>query len=259
MDAANKLQPMVVDKDREEKLLFAARLNEMLDEAGVEPIGKGRQKILRKEFGVSEEAARKWLAGESMPHTKRIPLIAKKFNRMGEWLLTGIGEKHSAPEPNSGSEPAGEAPPAPKIESNISPGPAIRGEVPLISLVQAGAWKSIHLWPPDDVKMIPTTKKLGPRAFAVRIEGDSMVGPPGTKDSFPDGYIIICDPDVVARNKSYVVVRLNGADEAIFKQLVIDGPNRFLKPLNPRYDIIDLRGMEYEICAVARQLVQEFD
>ena len=62
-----------------------------MDRAGVPPKGKGRQVIVGKMFGVSQKGARKWLEGEAIPDTKRIPEIAKKLGVRGEWLLTGMG------------------------------------------------------------------------------------------------------------------------------------------------------------------------
>jgi hypothetical protein len=42
-------------------------------------------------FEVSREAVRKWLAGESIPDTKRIADISFQTGVKGEWLLTGHG------------------------------------------------------------------------------------------------------------------------------------------------------------------------
>ena len=39
-----------------------------------------------------------------------------------------------------------------------------------------------------------------------------------------------------------MIVRLDDAQESTFKQLVVDGPQRFLKPLNPRYPVIPING-----------------
>ncbi len=82
------VQPMVAKKD--EKLEFSRRLHEACDSAGI-PSGRGRRVELAKMFRVSGEAARKWLSGESIPDTKRLPEIARRLNVRGEWLLTGQG------------------------------------------------------------------------------------------------------------------------------------------------------------------------
>jgi SOS-response transcriptional repressor LexA len=76
--------------------------------------------------------------------------------------------------------------------------------------------------------------------------------------NFPEGSIIIVDPDQHAENGSYVVVRMDDAVEATFKQLVIDGVEKYLKPLNPRYPIMRVNGRA-TICGVVRQMVMDFD
>ena len=42
-------------------------------------------------------------------------------------------------------------------------------------------------------------------------------------------------------------------NQATFKQLVIDGPRRYLKPLNPRYPVIPIER-EARICGVVREM-----
>ena len=58
--------------------------------------------------------------------------------------------------------------------------------------------------------------------------------------SFPNGVIIIADPDQVATHDSFMVVTTSHDKEATLKQLVSDGNKRYLKPLNPRYPIVNL-------------------
>jgi hypothetical protein len=77
---------------------FSARLNEALDDMGIPTKDKGRQTTAGRLFGVSQKGARKWLEGEGLPHTKRIPKIAAKVNVRQEWLLFGLGPKRLDPE-----------------------------------------------------------------------------------------------------------------------------------------------------------------
>lgn len=77
------------------KTSFSQRLNVALDEAGVPPKGSGRQIAVAKMFGVSQKGARKWLEGEAIPDTKRLPEIARKLGVQGEWLLTGQGARRN--------------------------------------------------------------------------------------------------------------------------------------------------------------------
>lgn len=68
--------------------------------------------------------------------------------------------------------------------------------------------------------------------YALRVLGDSM------EPEFPDGCVIIIDPGHVPRDGSYVVVEYAG--DIFFRQLVIDGERRFLKPVNPKYGAFEL-------------------
>ncbi len=82
---------MVTNEKERERKQFAARLNLALDEFGVPPKGKGRQTVVAKMFDVSQKGARKWLEGEGMPDTTKIPEIARRLGVRADWLLTGQG------------------------------------------------------------------------------------------------------------------------------------------------------------------------
>lgn len=114
-------------------------------------------------------------------------------------------------------------------DGNVEPGSAIRGEVPLISWVQAGAWSEIvdNFAPGDAEEWLPCPRKFGPHAFALRVRGLSM------EPRYQSGDIIFVDPDAGAEHGKHVVVRLDDEHEATFKQLVVEGGQRFLRALNP--------------------------
>lgn len=117
---------------------------------------------------------------------------------------------------------------------NVEDGPELTGRVPLISWVQAGAWQDvIDNLQPGQGERIATTWPARAHTFALRVRGDSM------EPKFPDGCIIIVEPDDTAAHGNYVIVRQNG-DEATFKQLISDGGTWLLKPLNPRYPILPM-------------------
>lgn len=144
-------------------------------------------------------------------------------------------------------------------KDNVSDGPGVAGSVPLISWVQAGSWcQASDLFPPGEgEKLVYTTKKVGARAYALRVRGDSMENPSG-RPTYPDGSIIIVDPDKAADHGSRVIVRLADSAEATFKELVIDGARQYLKPLNPRYPILEITT-EATICGVVVQTVIDED
>ena len=119
---------------------------------------------------------------------------------------------------------------------NVSPGPEIKGLVPLISSVQAGQWdEAIDVLEPyeaDEVKfcMVPH----GPHTYCLKVEGDSMTSPVGR--SYPEKSLIFVDPDqrsVMPGDR--VIAKRSGENGVTFKQLAKDGDRLYLKPLNPNH------------------------
>lgn len=115
------------------------------------------------------------------------------------------------------------------VEPNVVEGPVLRARVPLISWVQAGNWCEAvdPLQPGDAEEWLFCPVSHGPSTFALRVRGVSM------EPKYRDGAIIYIDPDRSADHLSNVVVRIEGESEVTFKQLVIEGDKRFLRPLNP--------------------------
>ena len=119
-----------------------------------------------------------------------------------------------------------------KIESNVTPGPGIRGRVPLISWVQAGMWsEAVDVYEPGYAEQWLPVLKTGDHAYALRVRGDSMTAPHGR--SYPDGTIIIVDP--MQRSPSSgqrVIAKLAESHIVTFKVFVEEDGRRWLKPLN---------------------------
>ena len=61
---------------------------------------------------------------------------------------------------------------------------------------------------------------------------------------FTEGELIFVAPDREPYNGAFVVVRLDEAQQATFKQLVIESGRRYLRPLNERWPdpIIEING-----------------
>lgn len=116
---------------------------------------------------------------------------------------------------------------------NVSHGFQITRRVPLISSVQAGSWTEVvdNFQPGDAEEWIDVTSRVDPSAFALVVVGNSM------EAEFREGEIVIVDPGREARSGDYVVAKIND-DEATFKQLIVDGGNVYLRPLNSDYPVI---------------------
>lgn len=126
-------------------------------------------------------------------------------------------------------------------------------EYPLFTKVQAGAFSTEFnsYTQKDAVSWIPTAKKASERAFWLEVEGQSMTAPPGGKPSFPEGMLILVDPEEEVEFGDFCVARLLN-DEFTFKRLIREGGISYLEPLNPRYDLIPINGN----CAIIGKVIK---
>jgi len=138
--------------------------------------------------------------------------------------------------------------------SNVGGRVIVRAEVPLVSEVEAGNYTVIDNFKPKGrFETIPVSVPVKRHTYALRVHGDSMVSDTG--DSFPEGSIVVVEPEFEAMAGDYVIV-LNGANQTTFKQLVSDGGELYLKPLNTRYPIKPLGTAK--IIGVVREFTKRF-
>ncbi len=105
------------------------------------------------------------------------------------------------------------------------------GPIPVISWVQAGEFKEavdLSAWGSEEV--VYSVKKVSPRAFALRVEGDSMA------PRFLPGDIIIVDPEVMPQPWDFCIAWLNG--EVTLKKFYENDKEIRLIPLNEKYPVI---------------------
>ncbi|MGE1855037.1 LexA family protein [Morganella morganii] len=114
---------------------------------------------------------------------------------------------------------------------------------PLFTKVQAGCFtENGNSYTDRDAEdWIPTAKKASNKAFWLEVEGHSMTAPQGGKPSFPEGMLILVDPEEDVEFGDFCVARMLN-DEFTFKRLIRDGGIEYLEPLNPRYDLITING-----------------
>lgn len=193
------------------------------------------QKELAKYVGVSHGSISQWESEITSPKGAQIQPLAKALKVDITELLQGTG-----------------------FASNVEPGPDITGSVPLISWVQAGAWKEM-----EDINFVSesaprykTTAKVGPNAFAVRVVGDSMTSTSGGR-SIPAGSVVIADPDIEPQSGKVVIARLDDSSEATVKELVTDAGRNYLRPFNQTFPTIAING-NCTIIGVVKQVIQDF-
>lgn len=168
------------------------------------------QAELARQAGIKQQSIQYLCSSPKARGSKYTTVFAKVLDVNAEWLATGKGAIRHEP-------------------SNVSPGPAIRGMVPLISWVSAGRWREPDISLESPLEWLPVTFTT-PNVFALRIEGDSM------EPDYPPGHIIFVDPDAKPEAMD-LVVALNGSDEATFKRLTKENGVWYLTPLNERYPI----------------------
>jgi SOS-response transcriptional repressor LexA len=91
-----------------------------------------------------------------------------------------------------------------------------------------------------------------PHWYALRIKGDAMTAHLGNNISFREGDIIIIDPGKTPVHGNFIIALLPRAKEVTFKQYVIDGGIRYLKPLNPQYPLVEIDQSTF-VCGVVMQ------
>jgi SOS-response transcriptional repressor LexA len=165
------------------------------------------QSKLAKEIGVSQQSIQYLSSGKARKsgHTAS---IARALNISVDWLEKGIGQM--------------------EVDiDNALPTYKVLSSIPLISWVQAGQWADIQLG--EIEQFYPCPENHSQHTYALEVKGESM------SPDYINGEIIFVDPEVEARNGSCVVVRQNGNSEATFKQLIVDGNQKYLKALNPNW------------------------
>lgn len=201
------------------------------------------QAELGLKIGVSGVTVGNWEKDEHLPKGEHLVALAKSLNTFTDYIITG---KYSD-KPKNKSD----------IEE-IAPTDYIpTKKVPLISSIQAGSWMEIvDIFEPGHAdQWQETTANVSKNSFALRVEGKSMQNPNGYP-TVPHGAIVIVDPDLAATSGKIVVAKLPNSNEATIKKLVIDGPIKYLEPLNPDYKPITIDS-ECVIIGVVKQVIQD--
>ena len=157
--------------------------------------------------------------------------LCAKLELSPRWFEQGLAAGEGEMVPAAAREP-----------SNVSPA-HLRARVPIINWVQAGCWAEIE--PGFDLSNTDNWHEVyngspGRHAFALVVEGDSMVSPYPGERSFPPGTVIVVDPDRGSNAGDYVVAKDVANQRATFKRLAHDAGRWFLRPLNPSYPTLEI-------------------
>lgn len=96
-------------------------------------------------------------------------------------------------------------------------------------------WEQVSEWPANQPSFTPvsatfTDANIGARGYAVTLKDASM------DPVFPKNTVLIADPDRAVKDRSYIIAKLHEHDEPIFRQLIIDAKNYYLKGLSPDFN-----------------------
>lgn len=186
------------------------------------------QAVLAERMDKSQSAIAHWLGGNRKPSIEEIATMMKI-----------VGLDHMTLNSDGLIEyPVDELSNVTRVEVQ----PRYQHSFPVLSSVQAGAWT--EACEPYTINQITewheTTERTGSNCFWLRVEGDSMTSPTGV--SLPEGTLVLVDTDRDHQNGSLVVAKLTDVNEATFKKLVIDAGQKYLKPLNPAYQMMPING-----------------
>ena len=94
-------------------------------------------------------------------------------------------------------------------------------------------------------KQIAITGSISDDCFSLLMYDHSM------EPMFPKGTILIFDPQKKPLDRSYVLVKLEGKESPIFRQLLVDIDNQYLKPLNPDLNAYKMRLLDEKDVIIA--------
>lgn len=137
------------------------------------------------------------------PHLKSLKPLAEFFNLTVDQLL--------------GVEPL----------SPFSSNDVIR-KIPILTCEQAAKFPNIESV--DTNTKIIIDIETSEFTFGIKMPDSSM------EPLFPKNSLLIIDPEKTPRDRSFIVVKLHNFHEVIFRQLLIDGKESYIKPLSPDFE-----------------------
>ena len=174
---------------------------------------------LARMIGVSRPTIGNWIEGKSTPTGENLTNLANALKVDPNWLMSG---KESQV----------------RLDNNVDISQKIPFDgrpVPVISWVAAGSFGPIEtvLRDAEVDEYLPPIKECGKNGYGLVVTGISM------SPKFEPEDRIYVNPDFQVsdlKTGDLVIVSCAGDNEATFKQLIIEGATKYLKPLNPKWD-----------------------
>lgn len=174
---------------------------------------------LARMIGVSRPTIGNWIDGKSAPTGENLTNLANALKVDPNWLMSG---KESQA----------------RLDNNVDVSQKIPFDgrpIPVISWVAAGSFEPIEtvLRDAEVDEYLPPIKECGRNGYGLIVTGISM------SPKFEPEDRIYVNPDfqvIDLKTGDLVIVSCAGDNEATFKQLIIEGATKYLKPLNPKWD-----------------------
>lgn len=173
---------------------------------------------LARMIGVSRPTIGNWIEGKSAPTGENLTNLANALKVDPNWLMSG---KESQV----------------RLDNNVDISQKIPFDgrpIPVISWVAAGSFGPIAtvLKDAEADEYLPPIKECGKNGYGLVVTGISM------SPKFEPEDRIYVNPDFQVmdlKTGDLVIVSCAGDSEATFKQLIIEGTTKYLKPLNPKW------------------------
>ena len=104
--------------------------------------------------------------------------------------------------------------------------------LPVLSWQQTSKWDTLKTDLSNWSDWTSTDFPASADSFGLRVVNDAMA------PRFPIGTILIVDPKAKVQNRDFVILVLEGQQTAVFKQLLVDGEDIYLKSLSEGYRTI---------------------
>lgn len=206
---------------------LSSNLKKLLFAKNLKPTG------LSKLTNVSQPTIQRIVSGTSArPHVSSLQPIAEYFSISVEQLL--------------GEKPISFLEESEKLDLDVA---SKVKHIPLLSWSQVDEWLEKHTEVTDYEQYVYIDKTADDHAFALRTKDASM------EPLFPTGTLLIFDPKKSYADRGYVLVKLAETNNLIFRQLLLDGADKFIKPLSPDLtnSSMHLLSEKDQICGVLLQ------
>ena len=227
----------ILDHKLLEWLIMSSKISQVLKRLMFEQ--QIRTTELARRIGLKQPTVHRIVEGISRnPHVSSLKPLAQFFKLTVEQLR--------------GIDPL----PWPHIQNALTLAPT--SAVPVLGWQEAVNWPDESLESEDCNSANPVVmpdRELGENAFAL-IVNDSSMSP-----QFPVGTQLILDPCKEAKERGFVIVALKGHPKAVFRQLLSDGRQHYLKALNPDLDDVKMILLQDDdrICGTLVQARLDYD